>query len=161
MILMTFSINTFSQINWQRTYTPDGKISISFPGVSTIIPNPETGTNTYTFIKDNSFFVFAVDNYANVVKDQSLDNIHDKSLKESLYDGFFAPYGGNLISDNNIFYKGERAVDFYMSIQIPNSLIKYAKGRVLLENNLLIIAIYYYAVFNKNDFEKFINSLDF
>ena len=95
------------------------------------------------------------------VKDTSNPDFYDESLQKSFYDGFFGTYNGSLISDNNITYKGKKAVDFYLTIQIPGSNLKYGKGRYFIENKILYLAVYFYSDFNKNDYDKYVNSIEF
>lgn len=160
LLFITISFSTLSQSSWHKTYSPDGKCSIYFPSTPTAIPNPQTGTKIYTYIGNNSIFMFTADIFTQKVKDQSNTDVYDASLKKSFYDGFFGTYNGKFISDENIIYKGKKAVNFYLSINIPGSSLQYVKGRFLIENGILYISVYFYSVFDNSDFNRFVNSLD-
>jgi len=161
IIFLSFSVYILSQSNWQKTYTSDRKCSVSFPDKPTALSNPQTGGDVYTCIKDNSIFMFTVEDFKGRVKEQREPDIHDEDLKKSCYDGIFAAYNGTLISDNNIIFKDKKGVDFYLTINIPGSNLKYMKGRYLLDNRIAYLAIYLYSDFNKKDFENFVNSIEF
>lgn len=161
ILLIGFSLSCFSQSNWQKTYTSDRKCSVLFPDEPTKLSNPQTGGEVYSCVKGNSIFMFTAEDFEGRVKEQREPDIHDDDFQKSCYAGFFATYNGKMISDNNIHFKGKKAVDFYLSIEIPGSNLKYMKGRYLLDNKILYLAIYFYAVFNKKDFENFVNSIEF
>ena len=161
MVFLCFSLYAYSQGNWHETYTSDRKCSVLFPDEPTVLSNPQTGGEVYTCIKNNSIFMFTVEDFKGRVKDQKEPDIHDEDLKKSCYDGIFAAYNGTLISDNNIIFKDKKGVDFYLTINIPGSNLKYMKGRYLLDNSIVYLAIYGYSNFNKNDFEGFVNSIEF
>ena len=161
LITYVISFSAFSQNNWQGTYSPKGKCSISFPATPTAMPNPQTGSEMYSCLFDNSIFLFTVENSGEMVRDEGEPDIYDESLQKSMYNGLLERYNGHFISDANIYYKGKKAVDFYLSIEIPGTQIKYVKGRYIIENKIFYVAFYFYSSFDEINFNRFVSSLEF
>lgn len=160
-IFLFLPIIAISQINWQRVESNIGDYSILFPGTATPLPNPQTGTEVFTAIFENSIFMFTVENTTGrIINDKEDIDIHNENYKRSVYDGLNSELGGRLISDKNITYKGIDAVDFYVSINQYGSPLKYGRGRLLVDDNYVILGFYAYSVFNEHIYDKYVNSIE-
>jgi len=133
LIVLFVFISTFtlSQNYWQKAYSSIGKCSIYFPSTYTTSPNPQTGTEVFNCLVGNSLLMFSVEN-GEKVRDKTNLDVYSESFKKSMYDGLLASFGGKFISDKNIYYKGKKGVEFYLSIEIPGTRIGYVKGRCVV-----------------------------
>lgn len=161
LIIFVFaSISVFTQNNWVKTYSQVGNCYISFP----VTPKKDTRQNTaadlYGLMYNNSLMMFMVENYSDGNKKHNDSDVHNESLLPSL-EGLFEDNNGKIISHKKAFYKGRKALDFYLSIDFPGTNLKFGKGRWLIENGIVYIVIYYYSNFDQTEYNRFINSLDF
>ena len=139
-----------AQGDWYELKLSKYDVLIKFPGRPTTYPNPNTNEPIYTYIDDGSSFLFQISGIG-----RSLQGEPDVFyMGDELVEGFLQGFNGELIKKSNIYYKGEKCVEFSFK---RNDV--YGKARGLVYKKYIVILVYFSDDYLASIFEKFANSL--
>ena len=161
---VTFSLLIIFTLVYTKIYSqdntaklPDG-ISLTFPCVPNTVVDTVNKSTSALCASGNKKYIVTVVPIPEWESNMPTLVLAEPSRRD-YYTSFISKYNGKLLLDEEIKFKEFIGYDFYLSLTIEYSPIKFVKGRMIVCGMQFVFINYYYETMDDETYQAFLNSL--